>query len=111
MLAFTWPAASAASAASAVSAMAAPLAHAMLMKRSRLMETGPEAFVLALSPDQWAAWLDSMIDAEGRRQPVVLAEGGRRHGASGEFVRIAQVDGPLQDAIKLAVYLEGYRPT
>jgi hypothetical protein len=82
-----------------------------LMKRSRLAETSPESFVLALSPDQRAAWLDSMIDAEGYRQPVVLAEGGKRHGASGEFVRIAQVDGSLQDAIKLAVYLEGYRPT
>jgi hypothetical protein len=80
-----------------------------LMKRSRLAETGPEAFVLALSPDQRAAWLDSMTDAEGHRQPVPSA--GRRRGAGGEFVRIAQVDGPLQDAIKLAIYLEGYRPT
>lgn len=80
-----------------------------LLKRSRLIETGPEAFVLALSPDQRASWLDSMIDAEGHRQPVA-AEGARR-GASGEFVRIAQVNGPLQDAIKLAVFLEGYRPT
>jgi hypothetical protein len=94
------------------------LAHAFLLrrayvtdliKRSRVMETGPEAFVLALSPDQRAAWLDSMIDAEGHRQPVT-AETSRR-GASGEFVRIAQTDGPLADAIKLAVYLEGYRPT
>ena len=66
------------------------------------METGPEAFVLALSPDQRAAWLDSMIDAEGNRQV---------HEKGGEFVRIAQVDGPMQDAIKLAVFLEGYRPT
>jgi hypothetical protein len=82
-----------------------------LMKRSRLMEMGPEAFVLALSPDQRAAWLDSMIDAEGHRQPVELAGSGKRRGASGEFVRVAQVDGALQDAIKLAVYLEGYRPT
>jgi hypothetical protein len=81
-----------------------------LVKRSRLAETGPEAFVLALSPDQRTAWLDSMIDAEGNRQPV-SPDVVRRRGASGEFVRISQVDGPLQDAIKLAVYLEGYRPT
>jgi phage-related protein len=80
-----------------------------LVKRSGLMETGPEAFVLALSPEQRAAWLDSMIDAEGHRQPVAAAD--RRRGGSGEFVRIAQVNGPLQDAIKLAVFLEGYRPT
>lgn len=81
-----------------------------LMKRSQVMEMGPEAFVLALSPDQRAAWLDAMIDAEGHRQPVPFA-GSARRGAGGEFVRIAQVNGPLQEAIKLAVYLEGYRPT
>ena len=81
-----------------------------LLKRSRLMETGPEAFVLALSPDQRAAWLDSMIDAEGHRQTEIPVSGASR-GAGGEFVRIAQVNGPLQDAIKLAVFLEGYRPT
>jgi len=75
-----------------------------LLIRSRLMETGPEAFVLALSPDQRAVWLDSMIDAEGHRMP------GKKE-AHREFVRIAQVNGPLQDAIKLAVFLEGYRPT
>jgi uncharacterized protein YukE len=75
-----------------------------LLKRAQVMEIGPEAFVLALSPDQRAAWLGSMIDAEGYRQP------GRKPGYN-EFVRIAQVNGPLQDAIKLAVYLEGYRPT
>jgi hypothetical protein len=81
-----------------------------LLKRSRLMETGPEAFVLALSPDQRAAWLDSMIDAEGHRQTKIPVSGASR-GAGGEFVRIAQVNGPLQNAIKLAVFLEGYRPT
>lgn len=75
-----------------------------LMKRSQVLEMGPEAFVLALSPDQRAAWLSAMIDAEGHRQP------GKKAGYS-EFVRIAQVNGPLQDAIRLAVYLEGWRPT
>jgi hypothetical protein len=45
-----------------------------------------------------------MIDAEGHRMP------GKREGHS-EFVRIVQVDGPLQNAIRLAVYLEGWRPT
>ena len=75
-----------------------------LMKRSSVIEKGPEAFVLALSPDQRAAWLSAMIDAEGYRQP------GKQTGWS-EFVRIAQVDGPSQDAIRLAVFLEGWRPT
>jgi hypothetical protein len=75
-----------------------------LIKRSGVLDMGPDAFVLALSPDQRAAWLDSMIDAEGHRMP------GKMPGYS-EFVRIAQVNGPLQDVIKLAVYLEGWRPT
>jgi hypothetical protein len=76
-----------------------------LMKRSEVLDTGQEAFVLALSPGQRAAWLDSMIDAEGNRMT------GRSRNRAWEFVRIAQVDGPLQDAIRLAVYLEGWRPT
>lgn len=74
-----------------------------LIKRAELDRRGPESFVLALSPDQRAAWLDAMIDAEGHRQK------GKPHWK--EFVRIAQVNGPLQDAIRLAVFLEGYRPT
>jgi hypothetical protein len=75
-----------------------------LMKRSRVIEMGPEAFVLRLSPDQRRAWLGAMIDAEGHRQA------GTKPGNS-EFVRIAQVNGPLQEAIRLAIYLEGYRPS
>ena len=75
-----------------------------LLKRSQQIETGPEAFVLALSPDQRAAWLDSMLDAAGHRLP-------RKKPDHQELVRIAQVNGPLQHAIKLAVYLEGFRPT
>jgi WXG100 family type VII secretion target len=74
-----------------------------LMKRSGLAENGPEAFVRMLSPDQRAAWLSAMIDAEGNRQL------GNRE-SQAEYVRIAQVNGPLQEAIKLAVYLEGWRP-
>jgi len=68
-----------------------------LMKRSELMERTPEDFVLALSPDQRSAWLGAMNDAEGHTED--------------NFTRIAQVDGPMQDAIRLAVYLEGFRPT
>ena len=75
-----------------------------LLKRSQLLELGPEAFVLELSPDHRTVWLDSMIDAEGHRLTSLRSRGN-------EFVRIAQVNGPLQDAIKLAVFLEGYRPT
>ena len=41
--------------------------------------------MLALSPDQRAAWLAAMVDAEG-------------HTADG-FTRIAQNDGPVADAV------------
>jgi hypothetical protein len=75
-----------------------------LLKRASWGETGPDAMVLEMSPGQRSAWLSAMIDAEGHRQP------GRREGYS-EFVRIAQKDGPLQEAIKLAVYLEGWQPS
>ena len=68
-----------------------------LIKRSQLDTLGHEGFVLALDPAQRHAYLDAMIQAEG-------------HTEDG-FTRIAQVNGPVQDAIKLAVYLEGYRPT
>lgn len=81
---------------------AAPTRH--LLDRSRVQEIGPEAFVLSLTPDQRHSFLDAIIDAEGHRMPG-------REAAYSEFVRIAQVNGPVQDAIKLAVYLEGYRPT
>jgi hypothetical protein len=76
-----------------------------LLTRARWQEitTDPESFVLALSPAQRRAWLDAVIDAEGSR--VQPAEHHR------PFVRIAQVDGPLQEAIKLAVYLEGHQPS
>ncbi|MGH3693234.1 MAG: hypothetical protein ACRDRX_04410 [Pseudonocardiaceae bacterium] len=75
-----------------------------LLKRSELLARGPECFVLALDPEQRAAFLDAMIDAEGNRQTT--EKPGWR-----EFVRITQRDGDLQDAIKLAVYLDGYRPS
>jgi hypothetical protein len=67
-----------------------------LVKRSEIMETGPEAFVLRLSPDQRAAWLTAIIDAEGNSR--------------GAYTMITQNAGSLCDAIQLAVYLEGYRP-
>ncbi|MER7794909.1 hypothetical protein [Streptomyces sp. NPDC097640] len=75
-----------------------------LITRSRITEVKPEDFVLSLSAEQRAAWLDSMIDAEGNRQ-TTAGKNWR------EFVRITQCDGDLQDAIKLAVYLEGFRPS
>lgn len=68
-----------------------------LFKRSRLFDLGHEGFVLALDAAQRAAYLDAMYQAEG-------------HERDG-FRRYAQNDGPVQDAIRLAVYLDGRRPT
>lgn len=60
--------------------------------------------VLALSPTQRSAWLQAMIDAEGTVSPQ---PGSKRK----DRVTIAQCDGPVQDAIALAVYLSGSRPS
>lgn len=68
-----------------------------LINRSGIIEKTPEQFILSLSSKQRSAWLQVMIDAEGHSED--------------NFTRIAQINGPLQDAIALAVYLEGYRPT
>ncbi len=65
--------------------------------------TDSERFVPTLSLDQRAAWLSAMIGGEG---DVV-----ERLPEHAEFTRISQNDGPIQDAIKLAVYLEGWRPS
>lgn len=53
--------------------------------------------VLAMSPGQRRAWLSGMLQAEGDLT--------HPHTTS-----ITQRDGDLQDAIVLAIYLEGYRP-
>jgi hypothetical protein len=42
---------------------------------------------------------------------MISAEGNHLATSGADFVRITQRDGGLQDAIKLAVYLEGYRPS
>jgi len=68
-----------------------------LFIRSRWFDMEPEQFVLSLDVEQRAAFMEAMIDAEGH--------------TSDNFTRIAQIDGPIQDAITLGVYLEGYRPT
>lgn len=74
-----------------------------LWKRSGLLEMSAENFVLALSPEQRSSWLGAMIDAEGHRQKP------KKDGHS-EYVRISQVDGDIQEAIRLAIYLEGFSP-
>lgn len=66
--------------------------------RRLLLKTGidlldPTPFLLRLSREARAAWLETWVQAEGD-----------------ERGRIAQNPGPLLDAICLAIYLEGHRP-
>ncbi len=75
-----------------------------LVERSDVMAEGPEKLVLLMSSKQRAAWLEAIIDAEGHHLKAEKEEWK-------DYIRIAQVDGPMQEAIKLAAYLEGYRPT
>ncbi|MFI1767526.1 phage tail tape measure protein [Streptomyces sp. NPDC020800] len=58
--------------------------------------------VLAMSTEQRAAWLDAIIRAEGN----VTRKGNRA-----SVTQITQKAGPLADAIVLAVYLSGRRPS
>jgi len=55
--------------------------------------------ILALSSTQRKAWLGAMFLAEGS----IEDNGGRRS--------ISQNDGALAETIRLAIYLEGYRPS
>lgn len=75
-----------------------------LLKRAWWGKIAPEEFVLMLSPDQRAAWLTAMIDAEGSKVPGYQPW-------HKDHVRIAQNEGPLLEAIKLAVFLEGFQPS
>ncbi|MFF0532429.1 hypothetical protein ACFYT3_29140 [Nocardia amikacinitolerans] len=70
-----------------------------LLARARLNVLAPELerWVIDLDREQRTAWLSALIDAEG-------------HTRDG-FTRITQVDGDLQNAIRLAVFLSGARPT
>lgn len=73
-----------------------------LLERSEYQQ-GAERFVARLSTKQREAWLQAMIDAEGTQS--------MRPGYTQPRTVIYQRDGELQDAIKLAVYLKGYRPS
>src|SRR5882762_2676394 len=73
-----------------------------LVKRSQIMDYGLEQFILGLSIEQRSAWLAAMIDAEGHS---IGQNGDRGH------TTITQNNGEMQDAIKLAVYLEGFKPS
>jgi hypothetical protein len=70
-----------------------------LLRRAEF-ERGWESMVLAMSDPQRKAWLEGMIAAEG----CMLTH-------ESDIMRIPQNDGPIAEAIALAVYLEGFRPS
>jgi hypothetical protein len=70
-----------------------------LAERAGNPKTDHRAMILALSSTQRKAWLGAMFLAEGS----IEDNGGRRS--------ISQNDGALAETIRLAIYLEGYRPS
>jgi hypothetical protein len=68
-----------------------------LLARAGNPKTDAVDQVLAMSDEQRAAWLDAIIAAEGTRD--------------GNRVVVYQDDGPVADAIELAIYLSGHRPS
>lgn len=70
---------------------------ALLWHRAELDHLSWTAFVLGLTDAARAAWLDAIYEAEGNEN----------HGSR----CIAQNPGPIKDAIALAAYLCGYRPS
>jgi hypothetical protein len=74
-----------------------PAAYARdLLARAGNPKTDAVSQVLRMSAAQREAWLGAMIAAEGHREPSKTV--------------IYQNDGPVADAIELAVYLSGNRP-
>jgi hypothetical protein len=74
-----------------------------LLARSGLLDGTPDEFILSLSEKQRHAWLEAIYQAEG--WPVPSGTGGA------EIRLISQNVGPWADAMTLAVFLDGYRPT
>lgn len=74
-----------------------------LLDHARYRELNAEEIVLRMSQSQRERWLIGIGEAEGH---VGIYANGKFHGVS-----ISQNDGHVQEAIKLAAYLSGYRPT
>jgi len=77
--------------------LSAPYAHD-LTERAGNPKTDCLDMVLHMSSDQRKAWLNAVFLAEGSAND---------HGSRS----ISQNDGPLLEAVKVAIYLEGYRPS
>jgi hypothetical protein len=74
-----------------------------LLRRAGHPKSDAVTAVLAMSTEQRAAWLEAITDAEGNRM--------MRPGYTKPRVKISQTYGTVLDAITLAVYLAGHRPT
>lgn len=74
-----------------------------LLDHAKYQELNAEEIVLRMSQSQRERWLLGIGGAEGH---VGISANGKFHGIS-----ISQNYGTVQEAIKLAVYLSGYRPT
>jgi hypothetical protein len=81
--------------------LSAPYARDLLA-RSGLLEVTPEEFVLSLDGQQRKRWLEAVWQAEG----WTVASG-----VDGEVKRLSQNVGPRADAMTLAAFLCGNRPT
>jgi hypothetical protein len=71
-----------------------------LTERAGNPKTDHRTMILSMSSAQRKAWLDAMFLAEGSTD---TRRGGHRS--------ISQNDGALAETIRLAIYLEGYRPS
>lgn len=74
-----------------------------LLRRSKILEETPDDFVLSLSNKQRDIWLDAVWQAEGW-----TIAGGQN---GNPLRRLSQNVGPWADAMTLAAYLCGFRPT
>lgn len=75
-------------------------AHARSLKeRAGDPKSDAMAIVLAMSAEQRCAWLDAIKRSEGYRDP------------GGRYEQISQCEDEVAEAIKLAVYLDGKRPS
>jgi hypothetical protein len=81
-----------------------------LIKRSGYEHTSPVDFVISLNAEQRTAFLKGVFGAEGSQFNGPASDNfgtGKKYRNSKNY---SQSDGPQQDAIVLALYLEGHRP-
>jgi hypothetical protein len=76
-----------------------------LVERAGNPKTDHRAMILGMSSAQRKAWLNAMFLAEGS------TDAGRAGRVGDGHRSISQNDGALAETVRLAIYLEGYRPS